>query len=310
MNEVLSCEKGLSEIICFYCNNVLMAVDLFKVVEIAHVDKILRIPHSAYYIEGIVNLRGEVTPIVNLRRRFHFPVFPIDSGVDILVYDYDGNNRMAMIIDGIDRVYNVKDLSYTKASPLIKKKGEGFVDGYYIIDDKVITVLDTEKIVSSKELSLALSGGSAGDVDEDDLGELKKLETEIDETLNDILKDIPDEVKPKEGIVPELKSVTQVAEEQMYKLTLSLEKMLISVDEQLEIAPKLSKKLFDISEETDRKKIDEFLKITGKMQETIFNTMIHLQFQDIVRQKLEKVLHSIQGISSSLKANYNLKEEN
>jgi len=308
MNEETTVEAGLTEIICFYCNNVLMAVDLFKVIEIAHLDKIMRIPHSAYYIEGIANLRGIVTPVVNLRRRFHFPVLPINSGADILIYDYDGSNRMAMIIDGIDRVYNVRDIPFTKASILIKKKDEGFVEGYYIIDNKVITVLDTEKIASSKALTIAVSGG-VGEADASEFDKLKQIETEIDEQLDEIISSLPPDVSANPGVVPELMSITKMSEDQIYKLTVTLEKMLVNVDEQLEIAPKLSNRLYEKINENDRKKIDSFLELSGEMQDKIFNTMIHLQFQDIVRQKLEKVLHSIHGITSSLQANYNLRKE-
>lgn len=307
MSDNVALDKELTEIICFYCNNVLMAVDLFKVIEIAHIDKIMRIPHSAYYIEGIVNFRGTVTPIVNLRRRFHFPVYPIEKGSNILVYDCDGNNRMAMIIDGIDRVYNVKNLSFSKASILLKKKDEGFVQGYYIIDDKVITVLDTEKIASSKVLEMAVTGNIVPSGE--DYDELKKLEREIDKTLSDIICEIPGGSIPESGVVPELMALTKQTEDQIYKVTISLEKMLLSVDEQLELAPKISNKLYEIAEKEDREKIDQFLKLSDNMQENIFNSMIHLQFQDIVRQKLEKVLHSIHGITASLQANYNLEKE-
>lgn len=300
MNETSTLEKQkLKEIICFYCNDVLMAVDLFKVIEIAHLEKIMRIPHSAYYIEGIVNFRGVVTPIVNLRRRFHYPVFPIEKGANILVYDYDGNNRMAMVIDGIDRVYNVENEIFTKASLLIKKKDEGFVDGYYIIDGKVITVLDIEKIASSKALSMAVSGN------DEELSELKKLENEIDDTLNDILNEIPGVEVEEKGIVPELSKLTKQTEDEIYKVTLALEKMLVLVDEQLELAPKISNKLYDVAEKSDKKLLNDFLNISSHMQETIFGSMIHLQFQDIVRQKLEKVLHSIHGITQAIEFNYN-----
>src|SRR6202167_5780761 len=85
-------------------------VDILRVQEIKGWDKVTRIPHSPDYVLGVINLRGAVVPIVDLRRRFGLETIafgPTTVVIVVRVGDERVVRTVGMVVDAVSEVYNV-----------------------------------------------------------------------------------------------------------------------------------------------------------------------------------------------------------
>jgi purine-binding chemotaxis protein CheW len=127
-------------------------VDILRVQEIKGWDKVTRIPHTPDFVLGVINLRGSVVPILDLRRRFGLDT--IDFGpntVVILVKVAVGKDErtVGMVVDAVSEVYDV-DLDQTKPPPDVCGSVDTiFVKSLVTIDDKMLILLDLEKLIGN-----------------------------------------------------------------------------------------------------------------------------------------------------------------
>lgn len=135
------------------------AIDILKVQEIRGLEKPTRIPNTPDYLLGVINLRGAVVPIVDLRVRFNLMESAAkDNAVIILVKVDTGNGErtLGMVVDAVSDVYaiNAEDVSETPdlASTMVKQ----FVTGLASVDDKMMIMLDIDTLISSGVLDDSL----------------------------------------------------------------------------------------------------------------------------------------------------------
>jgi purine-binding chemotaxis protein CheW len=127
-------------------------VDILRVQEIKGWDKVTRIPHTPAFVLGVINLRGTVVPIVDLRRRFSLDT--IDFGpttvVIVVKVSSDNNERtVGMVVDAVSEVYDV-DMEDTKPPPDICGSVDTiFVKALATIDEKMIILLDIDRLIGN-----------------------------------------------------------------------------------------------------------------------------------------------------------------
>jgi purine-binding chemotaxis protein CheW len=122
-------------------------VDILKVQEINRTVDVTRVPNTPDHIDGVINLRGKVIPIINLRSRFGMERKEHDSATRIIVVEV---NKMIVgfVVDSVSEVLRIPR-SVTEAPPAIV----GGVDSDYItaigkLEDRLLILLDLEKVVS------------------------------------------------------------------------------------------------------------------------------------------------------------------
>jgi purine-binding chemotaxis protein CheW len=127
-------------------------VDILRVQEIKGWDKVTRIPHTPSYVLGVINLRGAVVPILDLRRRFGLET--IDFGpttVVIVVRASCGRDdrTVGVVVDAVSEVYNV-DASDTKPPPDVCGGVDTvFVKALATIEEKMLILLDIDRLIGS-----------------------------------------------------------------------------------------------------------------------------------------------------------------
>jgi purine-binding chemotaxis protein CheW len=124
-------------------------VPISKVQEIDRSSKMTRVPRTADYMDGITNLRGEVVPVINARKRFHLPQKESDERTRVIIVEVAGV-KTGLLVDSVREVRNLasKDIAVPPASlsTTIDRQyisGIGKVDG----DKRMIVLLDVEKIL-------------------------------------------------------------------------------------------------------------------------------------------------------------------
>jgi purine-binding chemotaxis protein CheW len=124
-------------------------VPISKIQEIDRASKMTRVPRTAEYVDGITNLRGEVVPVINARKRFNLPQKEADERTRVIIMELAGV-KTGLLVDSVREVLNLanKDIAPPPASlsTTIDRQyisGIGKVDG----DKRMIVLLDVEKIL-------------------------------------------------------------------------------------------------------------------------------------------------------------------
>ena len=104
-------DDTLIQLVTFSIGEEEFGVDILKVQEIIRTMEITRVPRAPEFVEGVINLRGKVIPIIDLRMKFGIPAKDYDDRTCIVVVEVEtgqGRYVMGLIVDAVDEVTNVK----------------------------------------------------------------------------------------------------------------------------------------------------------------------------------------------------------
>jgi len=128
-------------------------VPISQIQEIDRLGKITKVPNAAKFIEGVTNLRGEVIPVLDTRKRFELDTKPSDDRTRIIIVDL-GGVKTGLVVDSVREVLN---LAKKDIAPPPEAIGAGidqqFISGIGKVDagKRMIVLLDVEKILSRQE---------------------------------------------------------------------------------------------------------------------------------------------------------------
>lgn len=111
---------------------------------------ITKLPNTEGYIEGIINLRGNVIPLYNLRKKFGFDETEIDKESEILVVS-SKNLKIGFIVDIVTDIIRLEQEKIHPASKLFNQVGDEYIEGIGQYENKMLVVLNTEKILTLEE---------------------------------------------------------------------------------------------------------------------------------------------------------------
>ncbi|MEK6747965.1 MAG: chemotaxis protein CheW [Pseudomonadota bacterium] len=127
-------------------------VDILRVQEIKGWDMVTPIPNTPDYIKGVINLRGTIVPIVDLRRRFGLPNIeygPTTVVIVLKVYAEDGKERtMGIVVDAVSDVYNVTAKDMKDTPDFGADANIDFVRGLATVGEKMVIILEVDKMLT------------------------------------------------------------------------------------------------------------------------------------------------------------------
>jgi purine-binding chemotaxis protein CheW len=127
------------------------AIDILKVQEIKGMSKITPIPNSPSYVRGVMNLRGTVVPIMDLRARFSMPEVEATHFTVIIVVNV-GNKVVGLVVDTVSDVLNIASNDVEPTPELAGSLDTSFITGLAKSEQKLITLLNIDKLVSREDL--------------------------------------------------------------------------------------------------------------------------------------------------------------
>jgi len=132
-------------------------VDILRVQEIKGWDAVTQVPNTPEYVRGVINLRGTIVPIIDLRIRFSMEQLeygPTTVVIVLKVISGDDNSRiMGIVVDGVSDVYNVKNEEINAAPDFGDGVDSSFVKGLATVDEKMVIILDIDHMLNSNELA-------------------------------------------------------------------------------------------------------------------------------------------------------------
>lgn len=148
---------GEDQYLTFIISQEEYGVDILRVQEIKGWSKTTPIPNTPDYIKGVMNLRGAIVPIIDLRERFGLPPLEYGPMTVVIVVSVSCEQRerlMGIVVDAVSDVYNVKPNDLLPAPDLGGKLRSEFVKGLATVDEKLMIVIEIDSLLNSDELSL------------------------------------------------------------------------------------------------------------------------------------------------------------
>ena len=141
-----------SQFLTFVCAGEEYGVDILCVQEIKGWDGVTRVPYTPGYLLGVMNLRGVIVPVIDLRTRFGVQQRAPDSSTVVIVVrvrSEHGEKTAGIVVDAVSEVYSVTP-DNIKATPDLGAVADGAcVRGLASVDGKMVMLLDIDKLVTS-----------------------------------------------------------------------------------------------------------------------------------------------------------------
>lgn len=126
-------------------------VDIMKVKEISEFKESTKVPNAPYFVDGIINLRGEIIPIINLKKRFKIKgVQEINSDTRIIVININDKN-IGFIVDEASEVLRINEDDIEQAPEIIAGVDRQYINGVGKLENTIVILLDLEKILTDEE---------------------------------------------------------------------------------------------------------------------------------------------------------------
>ena len=138
------------QLVVFMLDDEEFACNISDVREVLKMVKVTPLPQSLKFIEGVINLRGEVIPIIDLRKRFNLPEVDYSERSRIIIVEV-GANQVGLIVDEVSEVLRLSS-SQVQASPSGISGGDSeLIVGVGKLEQRLLIILNLEYILSSEE---------------------------------------------------------------------------------------------------------------------------------------------------------------
>ena len=146
VQEQRSEQQAVSQIVVFQLENEYYGADISVVREVVPLQRVTRVPRTPPYVEGVINLRGRVIPVIDLRRRLGLPAGHTTKSTRIAVAEV-GGDQVGMIVDAVEEVVRVPADAVEPPSSLMAQLARDAVLGVAKVDSRLITLLDLRRIL-------------------------------------------------------------------------------------------------------------------------------------------------------------------
>jgi purine-binding chemotaxis protein CheW len=155
--------SGTRQVLTFSLGAEIYGVDILRVKEIRGWSPVTRIPRSTESVLGVLNLRGAIVPIIDLRVRFALRAAQFTPVTVIIVLSLRtdaGQRECGIVVDSVQDVADIPPGSIHPAPSMNAGDSSEFIEGITTCDDKMLILLDADKLVA-RELTPAVTGAAA-----------------------------------------------------------------------------------------------------------------------------------------------------
>jgi purine-binding chemotaxis protein CheW len=147
------------QLVVFELGAELYGVEIARVHEIIRLQAVTRVPRAPAFVEGVINLRGKVIPVVDLRRRFGLPSAEHTRSSRIVVVEI-GDQVVGIVVDGVSEVLRVNTATVEPPSPVVAGIDSEYLHGIAKLPERLVILLDLDRVLAREERS-ALAASSA-----------------------------------------------------------------------------------------------------------------------------------------------------
>jgi len=145
-------ENELLQLVTFGISEEEFGIDILKVQEIIRTMAITKVPNSPPYVEGVINLRGKVIPVIDLRSRFDMEYRNHDSHTRIIVLQIHGM-IVGFVVDEVSEVLRIQSNTVEPPPPVVSGIESEYIKGVGKLDNRLLILLDLDKLIPIEELT-------------------------------------------------------------------------------------------------------------------------------------------------------------
>lgn len=143
-------KSEIKQYIVIRINNEFFGIDIMNVDSIVKIQQITRVPKSQDYFIGVINLRGEIVPVMSLRKRFGVEEVLDDSATRIIILKLD-QNLVGIKVDMVRDVVALEETDIEKNNIVTGNNGQMFIKAVGKHDDELISILGLHSVVIDRE---------------------------------------------------------------------------------------------------------------------------------------------------------------
>lgn len=141
------------ELLTFTLGSEEYGIDILKVQEIRGYEAVTTIANSPEFIKGVVNLRGIIVPIVDMRIKFKLPSVTYDETTVVIILNI-AKRVVGMVVDGVSDVTTLQPEQIRAAPEFGASLDVQYLQGLGTVDERMIILVDIEKLMSSRDMEL------------------------------------------------------------------------------------------------------------------------------------------------------------
>ncbi len=156
--------SNANQYLTFTLDNEQYAISVAKVREVLEHTKITKLPRTAEFMKGIINLRGAGVPVIDLRLKFGLPETPLTKDTSIIVMEVeskDGNVVVGALADAVHEVVDIEEKAIEPAPRFGTRLAAEFIKGVGKREDSFIIILDIDRIFNAEEINVLSAGKEA-----------------------------------------------------------------------------------------------------------------------------------------------------
>uniref|UniRef100_A0A7V4NDK7 Purine-binding chemotaxis protein CheW n=1 Tax=Fervidobacterium pennivorans TaxID=93466 RepID=A0A7V4NDK7_FERPE len=136
----------------FYLGEEVFAINIMKVERVKEYEKTTKIPNIADFVEGIINLMGEIVPIINLRKKFLMDDFANKEKSKIIVVKLENGKKVGLLVDDVREVLTVtEDMIDEPPAHIASMAGAKFVSGVIKLENEMVLTLEVDNLLTTEE---------------------------------------------------------------------------------------------------------------------------------------------------------------
>ena len=152
-NESGSVILSNNEFLTFTLGDEEYGIDILKVQEIRGYDAVTRIANTPEFIKGVINLRGIIVPIVDMRIKFRLATVSYDQFTVVIILSL-GHRVVGIVVDSVSDVLTLKPEQLRPTPELSAALDTRYILGLGTVDERMLILVDIEKLMSSGEMAL------------------------------------------------------------------------------------------------------------------------------------------------------------
>jgi purine-binding chemotaxis protein CheW len=142
---------ALLQLVSFNVGDEEFGLDILRVQEIIRTQQLTRVPNLPEYIDGVINLRGKVIPVIALRRRLGLSSVPSDKRTRIVVVDVHGQ-VLGFVVDAVSEVLRIRT-DTVEPTPRLGHVERDYISGVGKLDSRLLLLLDLERLMTDEEVA-------------------------------------------------------------------------------------------------------------------------------------------------------------
>ena len=152
-NQGQAADSNNRELLTFTLGSEEYGIDILKVQEIRGYDAVTTIANSPEFIKGVINLRGIIVPIVDMRIKFNLGNVTYNELTVVIILNI-ANRVVGMVVDGVSDVIALTAEQIKAAPEFSGAMDTQYITGLGTVDDRMIIIVDIEKLMTSRDMDL------------------------------------------------------------------------------------------------------------------------------------------------------------